>query len=209
MITVAKSLDVLLDQINSIAPHRSKISDGALGDKAHSARHSDHNPNSQGVITARDFTHDPLGGFDSYRYAEILRLNRDSRLKYVISNRRISNPDIDDGSWRPFHGLNPHNHHMHVSVHGDYECSRVWNLHGHTELFDHNPMPAEHIGTIKDIQDLLIGNGFKLKPSGYMDKHTTQAIIAFQRAQKLVQDGLVGPYTSSRLKAFKSQWPPY
>ena len=62
---LAKSLDVLRNQVNAQAPTRSKACDGTIGDQAHSSRASDHNPNAKGVVQAQDFTHDPAGGFDS------------------------------------------------------------------------------------------------------------------------------------------------
>ena len=40
---VARSLDVLLGQLNALAPERSKASDGSIGDAAHASRSSDHN----------------------------------------------------------------------------------------------------------------------------------------------------------------------
>ena len=66
---VAKSLDRLLDQVNQMAPGRSKASDGAIGDPRHQTQKSDHNPHvtdgSIGVVTARDITHDPKHGCDA------------------------------------------------------------------------------------------------------------------------------------------------
>ena len=61
---MAKSLEVLLKQVNAQAPGRSKVSDGGIGDEEHSSRASDHNPNAAGVVQALDLTHDPAGGFD-------------------------------------------------------------------------------------------------------------------------------------------------
>ncbi len=127
---IANSLVVLRDQVNAAAPKRSKISDGTIGDPAHRARKSDHNPNSAGVVTAIDFTHDPKGGFDAYTFADILKANRDPRVKYVISNRRIWNPSISD-AWRAYTGANPHDKHTHVSVQaskGLYDDDRPWDL---------------------------------------------------------------------------------
>jgi peptidoglycan hydrolase-like protein with peptidoglycan-binding domain len=123
---VAKSLDQLLAEINASAPNRSKASDGAIGDEAHQGTDSDHNPHCCGwVVTARDFTHDPAGGFDSYAYAEWQRKRckgdilingvREIRVKYIISNRRIASP-TDNWAWRNYTGSNPHDKHAHVSV---------------------------------------------------------------------------------------------
>lgn len=123
---VASSLDQLLAEINASAPNRSKLSDGSIGDEDHQSRDSDHNPHCCGwVVTARDFTHDPANGFDSYAFAEWLRARcagdilidgkREVRCKYVISNRRIASTS-NGWRWEPYEGDNPHDHHVHVSV---------------------------------------------------------------------------------------------
>lgn len=128
---VARSLETLRSQINAIAPNRDKTSDGTIGDAAHAARASDHNPNSQGVVTAYDIDHDPVGGMDTYKLAEILRQNKDPRLEYVISNGRIFNSRVAPWQWREYTGSNKHDKHMHVSVHNEpelYDDARAWNL---------------------------------------------------------------------------------
>ncbi len=138
---VAKALgagprDGLLGEINAAAPQRSRASDGGIGDTRHSARASDHNPcECCGVVCARDFTHDPAGGFDSYRFAEWLRgrvLAGEDRVRYVISNGRIFSghgQSHEAGKWRPYTGSNKHAHHVHVSMrHGPnyYDDDSPW-----------------------------------------------------------------------------------
>lgn len=118
---VARSLDTLLDEINERAPERSKISDGSIGDPAHSSRVSDHNPNAAGVVRARDYTHDPAGGLDCNDLARFLAdlLGEHPALSsgaYVIWNRRIISRDRITEGWRPYTGSNPHDHHLHLSV---------------------------------------------------------------------------------------------
>lgn len=121
---VARSLDVLLDQINEAYPGRSKASDGSIGDVAHVSRTSDHNPHIQlggvGIVSARDFTHDPAAGFDAHAFADALRRSGDLRIKYVISDRRMFSSYVSGGrapwEWRPYVGSNPHTQHVHVSV---------------------------------------------------------------------------------------------
>ena len=78
---VADSLGVLLKQINQLAPGRSKVSDGSIGDAAHQSRESDHNPwvldpPGPNVVTARDFTHDPKNGADMAVVSEALRQSK-------------------------------------------------------------------------------------------------------------------------------------
>jgi hypothetical protein len=133
---VAKSLQVLRDQVNAAYPGRRKENDGTIGDAAHQARTSDHNPwvrdGAVGVVTALDITHDPGHGVDTYVMAETLRINRDRRIKYVISNRRIFSSQVHPWEWRPYRGPNPHDHHVHISVLADkaiYDDRGPWNLH--------------------------------------------------------------------------------
>lgn len=118
---VARSLDTLLAEVNAAAPNRSKVADGSIGDTSHQARPSDHNPNSEGVVRARDFTHDPAGGLDAGQLAEHVRrfgITGHPALgagAYVIWNRRIASATYG-WTWRPYSGSNPHDHHCHVSV---------------------------------------------------------------------------------------------
>lgn len=113
---VARSLDQLLVQIDQLAPHRARTSDGSVGDTAHQARPSDHNPDPGGVVRARDFTQDPERGADMALISEQLRRSRDRRIKYVIFRRRIFSSIVNPWQWRAYDGDNPHDHHMHVSV---------------------------------------------------------------------------------------------
>lgn len=129
------SLLVLRDQVNALAPARSRASDGLVGDDDHASRASDHNPHyvegvGRDIVTALDLTHDPAGGFDSFAFAEVLRQHRDRRIKYVISNRRI----FSSGSWtwRAYAGTDPHINHVHISVLDDpiSDTRTPWNLEG-------------------------------------------------------------------------------
>jgi hypothetical protein len=140
------SLLVLRDQANAIAVGRSTASDGLVGDTAHQAEESDHNPhNVPGVgpemVTALDLTHDPAHGFDSYLFAEVLRTHRDRRIKYVISNHRIFSSYATSTraawTWGTYTGTDPHTNHVHVSVldAAVSDTSTPWDLEG----FDMTP----------------------------------------------------------------------
>lgn len=112
---LAGSLIRLRDQVNAQAPNRSRASDGTIGDAAHAASASDHNPNGAGVVCAMDITHDPNGGLDAHALANHLITHRNSQLKYVISDSRIAGA-WTGWRWTPYYGSNPHNKHIHVSV---------------------------------------------------------------------------------------------
>lgn len=135
------SLIVLRDQANVLAPRRSRASDGLKGDPAHALTDSDHNPHfvpglGANIVTALDLTHDPADGFDSYKFAETLRLNRDRRIKYVISNRRIFSAYVVGSTpafvWRKYTGADPHTGHVHVSTLDAVISDTItpWNLEG-------------------------------------------------------------------------------
>ena len=141
---MAKSLGAtgtegLLGEINASAPNRNKASDGGIGDANHSSRTSDHNPcDCHRVVCARDFTHDPAGGFDAHAFADWLArrvVSLEPRVKYIISNKRICSgqgQSYPAGVWRPYTGSNPHTQHSHVSVrHGpslfDDAASWCWS----------------------------------------------------------------------------------
>lgn len=113
---VAYSLNRLLDQFNALAPTRNKASDGSIGDTSHQNRKSDHNPwyppPAGGIVTARDFTHDPAK-LSMHWVADTLITHRDPRIKYIIWNRRIWTPGQ---GWRAYSGANPHTSHLHLSV---------------------------------------------------------------------------------------------
>jgi lysozyme family protein len=143
---LAKSLASLRDLVNARWPDRSKLSDGWIGDAAHAARPSDHNPNGAGVVTALDITHDPDRGPDTWKLAELLRINKDPRIKYVISNGRIFSSVVSPWRWRPYTGANKHAHHVHISVSSDpvlYDLASSWKIDGPINSSDDAPRPGQ------------------------------------------------------------------
>jgi hypothetical protein len=132
---LAASLQRLRENVDALAPLRSKRSDGSIGDAAHASRDSDHNPwveaGGMGVVTAIDITNDPVNACDAARLAESIREARDPRVKYVIWNRRIFSATVQPWQWRPYGGSNPHDHHMHISVQaepGGFDDAADWRV---------------------------------------------------------------------------------
>lgn len=132
---VAKSLLRLREQVNQMAPERSKASDGTIGDRAHESRTSDHNPwvkdGNIGVVTAMDITHDILHGCDAQALVDALVNSRDPRIKYIIWNRKKINSRVQPWVWRNYTGPNPHTKHFHLSVLADksaYDSEAPWQI---------------------------------------------------------------------------------
>ena len=63
----ARSIETLRNQLNAIAPNRSKSTERYARIAAAHGQNptSDHEPNASGVVTAFDVTHDPAGGMDA------------------------------------------------------------------------------------------------------------------------------------------------
>jgi len=88
----------LRDQINKRWPKRDKRSDGWIGDKAHAARTSDHNPDARGLVHALDIDKDldPKDPSAAQRLANQIvayaasGLPGSNRIKYVVFNDRIA-----------------------------------------------------------------------------------------------------------------------
>lgn len=140
----ARSLDVLLAEINEAAPNRDKASDGGIGDTAHSSRASDHNPNEAGVWRARDFDHDPAGGLDCDLLAAALVAKYHEPVvhpamqsgAYTIWESRIYSYDRRAEGWRPYSGSNPHDKHLHQSVAtsaSGYDSTAPWGVMKETD----------------------------------------------------------------------------
>lgn len=143
---LAKALDTLRAEVNTAHPNRPTDADGTIGDPAHAARKSDHNPNPPhaGVVTAWDIT---TADFTN-ALAEQLRLlgkAGDGRVKYVIYRRRIAT-DRDRWAWRPYKGSDPHIGHIHLSLSDDpaqYDRTDPW-LTKPAEKGDGDMTAAEH-----------------------------------------------------------------
>lgn len=201
---LARSLVVLRDQINQKWPDRVKSDDGTIGDQSHAQRKSEHNPDENGVVRALDITHDPSHGVDSEAIANALRLAKDPRVLYIISNKKIAS-EKDGWRWRPYDGTNPHNHHFHISVSPNealYDSNASWDLSqvGSTQAsgFAAPPMPVLRFGmqglAVKVLQRML-----GLQELGYYNITVETAVKRYQTAKGLVSDGVVGSYTWEKL----------
>lgn len=141
---LAGALVVLRNQINAMAPNRSRASDGAIGDQQHRVRCSRHNPNDFGVVTALDITHDPARGCDAHAIADHVRRHPHPQLAYVISRGRIAGRTTG-WSWHRYTGANPHIVHAHFGAgtgsdcdpRPQYDSPQLWNITPH-----HAPVSA-------------------------------------------------------------------
>lgn len=186
---VALALDALLDEVNARAPRRSTASDGSIGDTAHSSRTSDHNPNSAGVVCARDITDDKAGGHNATEFAEFLRRSRDKRIKYVIDEGRMFSSYATSTrpawTWGPYSGSNLHAKHTHISVVSDpalYDSTDPWG-------WASAPSKGSNMAEFQTVKQ-----GQKGSQVRYWQRRMNRAV---PRAQRIVADGDYGPATAA------------
>lgn len=116
----------LRDQINRRWPKRDRRSDGWIGDQAHQARQSDHNPDARGIVRAIDIDENlGAGRWRNGKQARILAdelrayarsgLPGSNRVKYVVYENRITSGTYRAKwwTWRP--GRWGHTAHIHIS----------------------------------------------------------------------------------------------
>ena len=120
-------------QVDDSYPDRDRTSDGWIGNLAHQATKSDHNPDKAhgNVVRAIDLDRDLSGkakpDLMPYLADEIRRFakkDKSKRVAYIIFNGRIASPRMG-WRWRKYSGINPHHSHCHISftTKGDHDGS--------------------------------------------------------------------------------------
>ena len=116
---LCKAGQQLREQFDDSYPDRDRTSDGWIGDTRHAARPSDHNPDATGIVRAIDIDRDLSGKSKPDLMPDLadqIRLcaKSDKRISYIIFNGRIASSK-KSWAWRPYDGINKHNHHCHIS----------------------------------------------------------------------------------------------
>jgi hypothetical protein len=124
-------LKVLFAEFDRIAPSRDHASDGSVGNAAHQAEVSDHNPDETGSVPIHDADHlnevHAIDVDDTLREPDLTmekvvqfllgrcRSGAEKRLRYLIYNRRIWSAS---SGWvqKTYTGASPHTEHAHFSA---------------------------------------------------------------------------------------------
>ncbi len=214
------SIKAALLEANVLWPQRSRASDGTIGDAAHRARKSDHNPDGRGCVHAFDITHDPQNGCDAGKLVKLVVGRRDHRLRYAIWNRTITyGPHAESvkrgerRAWtsEPYRGSNPHTTHAHFSIGHTERCendvSPWWSRRPEPDDKVSIPDPTLMLTRpytrgqkVKNVQHALVHAGHRLEEDGVFGPATERALRAFQRAHGLVADGICGPLSWAALR---------
>ena len=191
----APAITSLQRDLDDAYPKRTKP-DWILGDAAHSARDSDHNPDAGGMVHAIDIR---LGG-DLDVDAVLHSLIGDSRVWYVIYNRVIYSRTYD---WAPrrYTGANPHDTHIHVSfryLHAAEQNTSPWG-------FDHKVKPGVVDLSVVRHQFLIALGKRDGKVRRRASVRRVQRALNARMGAGLATDGIVGPKTLSAWKRWESK----
>lgn len=194
---LAPSLARLRTSINTRWPGRDKSSDGWIGDRAHQARRSDHNPAASGVVRALDIDKDGV-----HIPTVLAAMFLHPAIRYVIHDRKIFHADNDFKPKR-YTGSNPHTAHIHASEQ-------------HTKAAENSKVEWAPVSSafvwptlrrgmkgmaVKRLQAYLNGHGAALAIDGDFGAGTLSAVRAFQRRFTPDDvDGVVGPRTTTALR---------
>lgn len=224
---IAPALKQMLAEVNKKWPGRSKASDGGIGNAAHSARVSDHNPNGRGSVNAYDVT---IKGINEQTL--IAQAKKHPSVRYIIFNRRIMNRDIGSFAPRYYSGANPHDKHVHISLYqsaaaenrrqswGLANAKPVSGVGGGGGSSYGNPNAKHEVGSrimrkgsagtdVQWLQKRLYKLGYTITPKkngtfdGMFGPEVDKAVRALQRAAKIAVDGDAGKDTIAAAKSAK------
>lgn len=219
MAVIAPALARLRAEINKRWPSRDKRTDGWIGDTSHQSSGrpenggSDHNVNKRGIVDAYDIDVD---GIDCPTV--VAAATRHTSTNYVIWSRKIWSRSRGF-KVAAYTGSNPHTDHIHLSLlqtSAAENNTAAWGLaDGVSTLPAVAPAgawpatlaatmpvveqgPLER-GSVRKLQALLSAVGGRLDTDGVFGPATATAVRAFQQANGLTVDAVVGPKTWTAL----------
>lgn len=202
MARLAPSLVRARTTIDARWPNRDRTLDGWIGDAAHQAVKSDHNPNARNIVDAIDVDKDRI-----HVPTVIASFIVHPSSHYVIFNRRIMDRD-DRFLPRAYTGSNPHTGHIHESIRQSVSAEQdptPWSFIAGLPSWP--VLRKGHTGNaVLGLQAVLNGHGGSLVCDGVFGAKTDAAVRAFQRRFSVRNsvingngDGLVGPFTRAAL----------
>lgn len=196
---LAPTLVRLRNDLNARWPGRDKTTDGWIGDAAHRAQVSDHNPDRRtGVVRALDVDKDGI-----HIPSVVASMMIHPSTNYVIHAERMYRRG-DRFKPRAYTGSNKHHSHIHDSIMhssgSENNKTEFTILKYGTSTWKNKILRLEMSGwEVKELQALLNAYGFSLYLDSAFGPNTDSAVRQFQRAMGIDSDGIVGPITRSKL----------
>lgn len=197
---------VLRTEINTRWPKRDHGSDGWIGDPAHQARQSDHNPDSRGIVHAIDVDKDGIDPNFLVRQAI-----KHPSCQYVIYDRTIWSRSRNFKAAK-YLGTDPHTSHVHISFrYGEqYENDTTgWGVKPPavppkpiprpvtvykvgTRVLKYVPGQPLMRGDDVEFVQRFVGKNHMGKPDGIAGPNFRSGVAWYQKMRGIKADGVVG-----------------
>lgn len=195
MAKLAPSLAAFRQWIYAKWPHHETNHDGWIGDAAHQATKSDHNPNSRGIVDAIDTDENGIH-MPTLMVAAAMHPST-SYLIYegkIYKARNLYVPERYTGT------SNPHAGHCHTSIWQTVKAEQSktpWNVTGWSTLHEGATGRA-----VSEAQMYLNVYGAELSVDGHFGPKTDKAVRAYQDKYNVAGgvDGIIGAHTEYSLK---------
>lgn len=211
---LAPSLAEFRQTINDAFPKRDKSSDGWIGDKAHQARKSEHNPDEKGCVHAIDVDVDD-GDPTRDLAREILRACIGQKAVWYVIYNRVIYSRTHNWAARKYTGSDPHTGHVHISIllteaaENDTtlrlvktEAPSRWGS-AYGGAAGTRVIKLWSVGNdVRQLQDVLnkwYPKMSQLDEDGYFGEKTVERVKYMQKNSKLTADGIVGAKTWDKL----------
>lgn len=204
---LARSLVNLFDEIDILHPNRPRGSDGWIGDSAHAARYSDHNPDAKGCVHAGDITRHVWTKQTVARLVKRARAGKCPAINYIIFDGVIYSAAYNFAA-RRYLGENPHRTHFHISIHRTAAAERwggTWlPTRERNSIVKRLPVlrQGDRSMAVRRAKALL-NVALPGAPANQGGERFTSALEAtvkeFQRRRNLPADGVIGPRTWGKL----------
>jgi len=206
-------LQNLRNQVNAAFPHRDHTSDGTIGDTAHQAETSGHNPDdtsgsrpewdgdpdSTPEVRAWDMDSDLGSGVTAQQLVDHLRAlpGLSSVIRYMIYNRRMYH-ERDGFAPTPYTGSSPHTEHVHFS--GAWSQSADNNTSFNFHLEDLVALTPDDIAAVAQ----AVWTYQLEDPSSTTTPRGTKNAGAFVRYADIIADGIVERVAAAEKAALTS-----